>query len=312
MTQRHRTITPLLLLLPLVALAVSSAVLTPRAGALPSRSAAATSTDKVMVIAEENEAASGIIGSAQAPYLNSLARSYGQLTDMDAGYPVSCPSLAAYIVLTSGDRAGICDDAGPSAHQLSSNNIFRQVADSGRQWRQYAESMTTNCQGSNGADGGYLVRHAPPPYYSSEASRCRSWDVPLGTTSAGHLHDDLAAGLPAYSFVTPNACNDMHGADSCRNDLVKRGDSWLATWVSRIIAAPDFQAGRLTVVITWDEGTQKSNRIATVVLHRGLEQAKSGAAYTHCSTLRTTEELLGLPLLGCAAGAPSFRIALGL
>ncbi len=80
----------------------------------------------------------------------------------------------------------------------------------------------------------------------------------------------------------------------------------------RIIAAPDFQAGRLTVIITWDEGTSKSNHIATVVLHRGLEEAKSSAAYTHCSTLRTTEELLGLPLLGCAAGAPSYRTALGL
>ncbi len=219
MTQRKHTITPFVLL-PLVALAVSIPLLTPRADARPTRSAAASSTGKVMVIAEENEGASGIVGSARAPYLNSLARTYGQLTDMDAGYPVTCPSLAAYIVLTSGDRQGICDDAGPSAHQLSSDNIFRQVAESGRQWRQYAESMTTNCQGYNGVEGGYLVRHAPPPYYSSEASRCRSWDVPLGTTSAGHLHDDLAAGLPAYSFVTPNACNDMHGADNCRANLV--------------------------------------------------------------------------------------------
>jgi phosphatidylinositol-3-phosphatase len=310
-TQRSRTFTPFVLL-ALVALAVPIPLVTSRADALPTRPAAAGSTNKVMVIAEENEGASGIVGSAQAPYLNSLARTYGQLTDMDSGYPVSCPSLAAYIVLTSGDRHGICDDANPSAHQLSSDNIFRQVAESGRQWRQYSESMTTNCQGYNGAEGGYLVRHAPPPYYSSEAGRCRSWDLPLGTTSAGNLHDDLAEGLPAYSFVTPNACNDMHGADSCRASLVKRGDSWLAAWMPKILATSDFQAGRLTVVITWDEGTSKSNHIATVVAHRGLEGAKSGAAYTHCSTLRTTEELLGLPLLGCAASAPSYRTALGL
>jgi hypothetical protein len=176
---------------------------------------------------------------------------------------------------------------------LSSNNIFRQVAESGRQWRQYAESMTTSCQGYNGAEGGYLVRHAPPAYYSSEAGRCRSWEVPLGTTSAGHLHDDLAAGLPAYSFVTPNACNDMHGADNCRKDLVKRGDSWLASWVPRIIEAADFQAGRLTVVITWDEGTSKSNHIATVVLHRASNRASLGHSERCCGNV-----------------APGFRVAL--
>ena len=35
----------------------------------------------------------------------------------------------------------------------------------------------------------------------------------------------------------------------------------------------------------------------------------SAAAYTHCSTLRTAEELLRLPYLGCAATAVSFRTA---
>jgi phosphatidylinositol-3-phosphatase len=264
---------------------------------------------KVMVIAEENEADSSIIGSASAPYLNSLARSYGQASNMQAGYPVSCPSLAAYIIITSGGQQGICDDDLPSAHPLSVDNIFQQVAGAGLQWREYAESMSGNCRATDSADLVYLVRHAPPPYYSSEASRCASWDVPMGTTTSGALHSALTAGLPAYSFLTPNTCDEMHGAPSCRTSLVKRGDDWLARWMPQIIASADFQSARLVVVITWDEGSSTSNHIPTLVVARTVRGVTSSAALTHCSTLRATEEVLGLPLLGCAATATSLRTA---
>ena len=165
-----------------------------------------------------------VIGSSSAPYLNALAKTYGVASNMQAGYPVSCPSLAAYVILTSGGPQGICDDDPPASHPLSVDNIFQQVATAGLQWREYAESMAGNCRATDSADLVYLVRHAPPPYYTTEA-------VPLPGVGRAPRHDDLRArctarwltGLPAYSFVTPNACDDMHGAPSCRTDLVKRG-----------------------------------------------------------------------------------------
>jgi hypothetical protein len=153
----------------------------------------------------------------------------------------------------------------------------------------------------------YLVRHAPPPYYTSESGRCPAWDLPLGTTTSGALHDALASGLPAYSFVTPNACNDMHGAPSCQSSIVKRGDSWLAAWLPRVMASADFQQARLVVLVTWDEGSRTSNHIATLLVAPTVHGIQSGAAYTHCSTLRLAEEVLHLSLLGCAATARSFR-----
>lgn len=262
---------------------------------------------KVMVIAEENEPEAAVVGSSQAPYLTKLARSYGTATNMQAGYPVSCPSLAAYIIITSGDRQGICDDQPPSVHPLSGDNIFQQVAAAGLQWRQYAESMPTNCSPVDGPGLVYVVRHAPPPYYTSENARCSSWDVPMGSTTSGALHSALASGLPAYSFVTPNTCNDMHGAASCRTSLIKRGDNWLAAWMPQIIASDDFQQAHLVVVITWDEGDDATNHIPTLVVAPTVRGITSGAAYTHCSTLRLAEDVLKLPLLGCAATAASFR-----
>jgi hypothetical protein len=265
-----------------------------------------------MVIAEENEAETAVVGSRAAPYITSLAHHYGYASNMQAGYPVACPSLAAYLLITSGDRHGICDDDPPADHQLSGNNIFRQVATSGRQWRQYSESMSTRCQRVDGAPGGYLVRHAPPPYYPSEATRCRSWDVPMGTVTSGALHTGLTQGLAAYSFVTANACDEMHGASPCPSDLVGRGDRWLRMWMPRIIASDDFRSGRLVVIVTWDEGSATSNHIPTLVLAEGMQHVTVTARLDHCSTLRGTEELLDLPLIGCARTARSLKTAFGL
>jgi phosphatidylinositol-3-phosphatase len=263
---------------------------------------------KVLVIAEENKTYDQVMKPGRAPYLQKLAARYASAQAMDAGYPARCPSLAAYLLMTSGTRAGICDDGNPAEHRLAGPNIFSQVADSGRQWRGYVESMPGPCRLTN--SGRYLVRHAPAPYYASERTRCRKWDLPMGTTAAGALHDDLAAGtLPAYAFVTPNACNDMHGAPGCGPDQVATGDAWLARWMPKILSGPDYRAGRLVVIVTWDEGSRSDNHIATLVIAPTAQRLSVRTRLTHCSMLRLTEETLGLPLLGCAADGPSPRAA---
>src|SRR5947209_3263156 len=74
------------------------------------RPPAAGGYTKVLVIAEENHSYDEIIGNPAVPYINQLATTYGSATRMDAGYPTACPSLAAYVLLTSGSTHGICDD----------------------------------------------------------------------------------------------------------------------------------------------------------------------------------------------------------
>jgi hypothetical protein len=266
---------------------------------------------KVMVIAEENHGYGQIIGNSHAPYLNRLAIEYGSATDYDAGYPARCPSLASYILLTSGTTAGICDDRNPKAHPLTGDNVFHQVRVAGREWRDYAEASPGACALTN--KNRYLVRHVPAAYLRDVRADCRRWAVPLGTPTAGALHDDLAAGnLPAYAFVSPDACDDMHGATGCPADLVAAGDRWLAIWLPRIMAGPDYRAGRLTVVITWDEGTPTSNHIPTVVVAPTVRHVRAARPLSHCSTLRFTEEQLRLPLLRCAAGSISLATAFGI
>jgi hypothetical protein len=277
---------------------------------LPTRSAPGTDYSKVMVIVEENKSYDEVMTSGHAAYVERLAARYASAQAMDAGYPIECPSLAAYLLMTSGDRAGICDDGDPEQHPRPGPNIFSQMADSDRQWRGYAESMPRPC--SRHDHGRYLVRHAPAPYYRSEADRCPQWDVPLGTLAAGALHDDIAAGnLPSYSMVTPNACNDMHGAAGC-GEQVSTGDAWLARWLPVVLAGPDYRAGHLVVIVTFDEGSSSDNRIPTVVVAPTANQVVVRQPLTHCSMLRLAEEILHVPLLGCAANVPSPRAAFGL
>jgi phospholipase C len=267
---------------------------------------ATTRYTKVLVIAEENHAFDQVIGDASAPYINSLATTYGLATNMDAGYPAACPSLAAYILLTSGSTDRICDDNSPAAHPITGPNIFAQVVAAGGEWRNYAESATDACSTTNGNNGRFLVRHTPAAYYLSEAQRCPRWDLPLGTPTAGALHDDLTGGtLPAYGFVTPDACDDMHGAPACAGSATVSADSWLHTWIPMIVASPDYTSGRLAVIITWDEGSASDNHIPTLIVSPTTRHVRSATGFTHCSTLRTAEEILHLPLLGCAATAAS-------
>jgi hypothetical protein len=261
---------------------------------------------KFLVIAEENHGYDQIFSSPDAPYLHQLAATYGSATHLDAGYPPQCPSLAAYIQLTSGTTAGICDDRAPKAHPLRGNNLFQQVSATGREWRGYAEGAPSLCALDNSTDGRYLVRHVPSTYYIDDRADCERWTVPLGELNAGALADDITAGtLPAFAFVSPDACHDMHGAPSCPDRQVLNGDKWLRSWVPQILAGRDYQDGRLAIVITWDEGTSTDNHIPTVVISPTTDHITTDEAFTHCSILRTIEESLHLTLLGCAASAPS-------
>ena len=63
--------------------------------------------DHVVVVMEENHAYNEIIGSASAPYINSLASQYGVATSYVA---VAHPSLPNYLALTGGSTFGVTTD----------------------------------------------------------------------------------------------------------------------------------------------------------------------------------------------------------
>jgi hypothetical protein len=239
----------------------------------------------VIWIVMENRSYSAVIGSADAPYLNKLARRCGLAAQYSA---ISHPSLPNYVAMTSGSTQGISDDEGPSAHPLAVPSIFSQL---GRHWRALAESMPSNCALSDGS--GYAVRHNPAVYYTNVRARCARQDTRLAA------RPNLSA---RFTFVTPNLCHDMHDCST------KAGDSWLAGFVPKILGSRDYRKGRTAVFVTWDEGSG-DNHVATLVLSRYTRPGTvSTKPFSHYSLLRTTEALLGVRAkLGQAASAPDMR-----
>jgi phospholipase C len=256
---------------------------------------------KVLWIVMENKNYPDVIGSSSAPYENALARKCGLAADYHA---ITHPSLPNYIAMTSGATQGISDDAGPSSHPVSGASIFSQIPAA----KSYQESMPANCYLSD--SGLYVVHHNPEAYYTSVRTACRNGgDVPFGIGGPGIYHNALVAGkLPRFSFITPNMCHDTHDCS------VATGDSYLKSLIPPIVAAPDYQAGRLAVFLTWDENDGLSgNRVPMIVVSpRVPPGTRSTAGFTHFSLLRTTEELLGVPLLRNAQNARSMRAAFGL
>jgi hypothetical protein len=254
----------------------------------------------VIWIVFENKSYSEVIGSPNAPYINTMAAACGLARQF---YAESHPSLPNYIAMTSGGTQGIADDAPPSSHPLSMPNIFSQLGIGG--WRSLEDSMPSNCYAGN--SGLYAVRHNPAAYYQPLADQCASQDVPLGSTA------DLSA---PFTFITPDLCHDMHSSP-CASDSAtetRTGDRWLAGFLPQLLASSQYKAGSTAIFITWDESdAATSQRVPTLVISPSTPAGTvSDLVFNHYSMLRTTEEMLGLGLLDGAANAPSMRSAFGL
>jgi len=240
----------------------------------------------VVWIVFENHSYSEIIGSTNAPYINTIAVDCGVATNF---FAETHPSLPNYIAMTSGSTQGITDDGPPSSHQMAVPSIFSQVGD----WRSLQESMPSNCDLADAYP--YAVKHDPAAYYTGIRTACQTLDVPLASTP------DISA---AYTFVTPNICNDMHDCS------VSTGDNWLSTFLPKILGSSAYTSGSTAIFVTWDEDdSSASNHIATLVIAPSVPTATSvSTMFNHYSMLRTTEELLGSSTyLGNAATAPSMR-----
>ncbi len=246
----------------------------------------------------ENKASDAVIGSPEAPFENRLAHECGLAT----GYHgVAHPSLPNYLAATGGSTFGVTDDAPPADHPVAGESLFSQVEGAGLTWRAYEESMPAPCWLTQA--GSYAVRHNPAAYFTQLRPSCRLNDVGLDAFAL-----DVSSGaLPSFSFVTPDVCSDTHDCP------VSTGDAWLRTWLTRLLDGSNYRAGDTVLVLTWDEAEGGGTTVPTMVIapsvHPGTVVSQD---LDHYSLLRTTEELLGLPLLRDAAAATPLGPPFGL
>jgi phosphatidylinositol-3-phosphatase len=249
----------------------------------------------VAVILMENEEFTDIVSSPDAPYINSLARTYALARSM---YAISHPSLPNYLALTGGSTFSIDSDCTDCAVRATS--IVDQLETAGLSWKAYMQDLPHPCFTGAGA-GDYAKKHDPFAYYTrivGNPARCARI-VPLSRLAG----DERTRALPRYVWITPNLCNDMHDCD------VQTGDRFLSKLVPPLLAA---LGPRGVLFITWDEGTSDDaccrlafgGHIVTIAAG-GLARrgARLGSPADHYSLLQTIEDLFGLPRLRGAACA---------
>ena len=242
--------------------------------------------DHVVIIVEENKAFGQIIGSPQAPYLNSLARSGALFTQ---SYAITHPSQPNYFALFAGvtnDNRDGCPATGvsPMAPNLGSELIAHKLTFAG-----YSETMPaagfTGCRyGRKPAD--YARKHNPWVHFSN---------VPPEMNQPYSALPPLEK-LPTVAFIIPNEVGDMHSAP------IKAGDDWLK---ANIVALIDWaQTHKTLVIITWDEDNKTAhNHIATIFIGPMVKPGRYSEHINHYAVLRTLEAMYGLEPTGSAAGA---------
>jgi hypothetical protein len=266
-------------------------------------------TSKLLVIWEENANASSVYGNAAAPNMNAYAKECGHATDyVSLGHP----SLPNYLDATSAVGYATTPwtndcEASASGCQTASDNIFAQVGPAG--WKAYAQSMPTPCDTSN--SGLYVARHNPAVYYTDLGASCAANDVNIGSPAAGPLYSAIVNGtLPTFATITPDLDHDQH------NGTLAQADAYLASWIPEIVAGPDYQSGRLAIVIVYDEGagsgTNSPSTVAAIVLSPFVAPGTTSAIpFTQYSLLAAAEDVAGVPRLNNAITANSMRAAFG-
>lgn len=223
-------------------------------------SSSAGSYDHIVVVVEENRDYSDIIGSADAPYLNSLAASGMSFTDFRAE---THPSQGNYLALFSGSTQGVTDDN--SVFFPSTPTLAGELLSAGYTFTGYAESPKT----------GY---HDPWEQFGESQNLGKDFSqFPTDFTQ-----------LPTVSIVIPNVDNDMH------NGTAAQADQWLST---NLGAYADWaRTHNSLLVVTWDEDDGSStNRIPTIIVGADVAAQQNNQTVNHYSLLHTIENIYGLP-----------------
>jgi acid phosphatase len=241
--------------------------------------------DHVIIVMEENHSYSEIIGSASAPYINSLAQSGASFTDSHA---VTHPSQPNYLELFSGSTQGVTDDSCP--HSFSADSEASELIAAGLSFVGYSEGLPS--EGSLVCTSGeYARKHSPWTNFTN---------LPVTANEPFTAYPKKLKKLPKVAWVIPNLEDDMH------DGTIAQGDTWLknnlsayATWA---------MTHNSLLIVTWDEddGSQ-SNQIPTIFVGPMVKQGEYGEKITHDNVLATIEAMYGLTPLGNSASAAPIK-----
>jgi hypothetical protein len=290
--------------------------------ALAQPAASASSLSHVFVIVEENNGYHDVIGNPAAPNLTYLAKTFGVATDYFGVSQFS--SEPNYVGLIGGSTFNVTSDDAYWKNRVNAPSLFSQLDRASISWKAYLQALPypgyegicypAKCNGAPDSDPLYVSKHdGIQNYTTSQNPADWSRQVPIGTLAA-----DLRSGnVPAFSYVIPDECHDMHGdppycldsgniGDPQNQHLVAVGDAYLGQLVSEITHASFWAKDNNAIAITFDEGDNTAGccdanpgagQVALVVItSHGPRGLKYSSPANHYSLLSTIQHNFGL---GC-------------
>ena len=246
--------------------------------------------DHIVIAILENHGLSQIIGSKSAPYINALANDTLSAFFTES-YAITHPSQPNYLLLYSGSTQGVTDDLVPSGIPYTTDNLGRQLLDSGMTFITYSEDLPR--VGYNGElSGGYARRHNPVTNWMGNGKN----QVPVTTNKPlTTFPSDNFSQLPTVSFVIPNTSNDMH--DGTDPGKIAAGDKWISNKLDSYIKWS--KANNSLFILTFDEDDDfYYNHITTIFTGKMILAGQYPAKINHYSILHTIEKFYGLPVIG--------------
>lgn len=241
--------------------------------------------DHIVVVIEENHSYGDIIGSTDAPYINSLAQQGANFT---AAFSVAHPSEPNYLALFAGSTFGLSSDDCPQSY--GAVNLASELLANHQSFTGYSESLPsagfTGCtSGGNIFSADYARKHNP---WSDFTNVPASVNQPFSSFPSDYTQ------LPTVAYVIPNQNDDMHSGS------VAAADSWLqqnlgsyATWAAQ---------HNSLLIIAWDEDDgSASNQVPLIFTGAHLHGGRYAETVNHYDLLRTIEALTGVAYTGHAA-----------
>ncbi len=266
--------------------------------------AASVEARQVVLVVLENQNYADVVGSADAPYLNSLMAQGTLATNY---YANSHPSMGNYFMLTAGNLVST-DDA--YSGTVSPPEIVSALTAAGKSWKVYAEGIPAAGY-TGGSTGVYLKHHNPFAYFTDVEGTAEANNI----VPFSQLATDASGTLANFVMVVPNIYDSGHdcvptGANCTTAVEVQQADAWLQSTLLLILGNADFKASGL-LAVTFDEwatdNTNGGGLVATVLLGTNVKAGYLATGmYQHQSLLRLMLEAQGVSALpGASAGAAS-------
>ncbi len=245
--------------------------------------------EHVIIIILENHAYNQIIGSKDAPYINSLLKNK-HCALFTNSYAVTHPSQPNYLAIFAGSILGIDNDDRPSKLPFTDPNLGAELLSHKFSFAGYSEDLPKT--GFNGNyEGNYARRHNP--WVNWQDSKINGIPKNLNLSFKNFPSDYKK--LPTVSFIIPNVKNDMH--DGKDPDRIIICDNWIKKNLSKLI---DWSMiNNSLVVFTFDEDNDlNNNHIPTFFIGEMVKGGNYSEKINHYCLLRMVEDFYKLPYTG--------------